>query len=172
MNSCLRLTRLLPQVPLLVWIFFNILRIVQVCVVPNIKCFPFLVSSSSRVTAPQEFPIKERPPGYYSHPHRISVPKPIVDTSMAIDSDSEEVAAPFRELSIQPVKPAPTASMTPALPSASLVKSRKPSLQPVEPEKTTLATSVPPSADPVKTAISPSKGPIGPKPTPAVSQKP
>ncbi|KAK7439203.1 hypothetical protein VKT23_017693 [Stygiomarasmius scandens] len=128
------------------------------------------VSSSSRVTAPQELPIKERPPGYYSHPHRISVSKPIVDTSMAVDSDSEEVAAPFRELSIQPVEPAPTASMTPALPSASPVKSRESSLQPVELAKTISATPAPSSAGPVKMVTSSSEDPIDPKPTPAVSQ--
>ncbi|KAK7461462.1 hypothetical protein VKT23_008639 [Stygiomarasmius scandens] len=128
------------------------------------------VSSSSRVTAQQEPPVRKTPPGYYMYPHRVSVLKPSIDTAMTVDSDSEAVAAPFRELSIQPVEPAPMVSMTPVLPSASPVKSREPSLQPVEPEKTTLATSVPPSVDPVKTAISLSKGDVSPKPTSTVSQ--
>ncbi|KAK7440283.1 hypothetical protein VKT23_017225 [Stygiomarasmius scandens] len=88
---------------------------------------------------------------------------------MAVDSDSEEVAAPFRELLIQPVEPAPTASMIPALPSASPVKSREPSLQPVEPTQTISVTLAPSSTDPVKMATSSSKDPVSPKPTPAVS---
>ncbi|KAK7468912.1 hypothetical protein VKT23_003409 [Stygiomarasmius scandens] len=127
-------------------------------------------SGSSRATAQQEFLVKKRPPGYYSHPHRISIPKPSVDTSMAVDSDSEAVAAPFRELSLQPVEPAKTISATPAPSLASPVKPHESPRQPVESNKTTLTTPAPSSAGPVKMAASSSKDPVSPKLTPVVSQ--
>ncbi|KAK7440563.1 hypothetical protein VKT23_016912 [Stygiomarasmius scandens] len=127
-------------------------------------------SGSSRTTAQQEFRVKKRPPGYYSHPHRISIPKPSVDTSMTVDSDSEAVAAPFRELSIQPAEPAPAVSMTPVPSSASPVKLPNSLPPPVEPTEPTPATSTPPPVNPVKTAVSISKDKISPKPTSAVSQ--
>ncbi|KAK7468341.1 hypothetical protein VKT23_002855 [Stygiomarasmius scandens] len=65
---------------------------------------PLTASGSRQVSAQREFPVKERPPGYYSHPRRIPIQQPAVDRSMNTDSDSEAVAAPFRELSLQPAE--------------------------------------------------------------------